>query len=74
MKIMAIILLFILLAGVDFPLLIKKRQKKDVVVYSVLILTGLTLSILVSFDVHLPNPSKAVESVLEPLGSLLKTE
>ncbi|WP_139210559.1 hypothetical protein [Paenibacillus sophorae] len=71
---MAIILLFILLAGWDVPLLIKKKQRKDLIVYSLLLLTGITLSILVSFNVHLPNPSKGLETILQPLGSLLKTD
>ncbi|MFD1776945.1 hypothetical protein [Paenibacillus rhizophilus] len=74
MKILAIIILFIMLAGWDIPDLIKKKRSKDLIVYSVLILTGLTLSILASFHVHLPNPTKGIETVLEPLGSLLQTD
>ncbi|MDT3425339.1 hypothetical protein J2Z22_000855 [Paenibacillus forsythiae] len=74
MKIMAIITLFILLAGWDAPHLIKKRQKKDLIVYFALILVGLTLSILVSFHVYLPNPSKGLETMFAPLGSWLKED
>ncbi|BCG61598.1 hypothetical protein [Paenibacillus sp. URB8-2] len=74
MKIMAIILLFVVLAGWDIPQLIKKKQRKDLIVYVVLILAGLTLSILALLHVHLPNPTKGVEAVLKPLGSLLKTD
>lgn len=58
MKIMAIILLFVVLAGWDIPQLIKKKQRKDLIVYVVLILAGLTLSILALLHVHLPNPTK----------------
>ncbi|NGM82048.1 hypothetical protein G5B47_06455 [Paenibacillus sp. 7124] len=74
MKIMAIILLFVMLAGWDIPQLIKKKQRKDLIVYALLILTGLILSILSAFHVHLPNPSKGLSTVLEPLGSLLKAD
>lgn len=74
MKVAVIVILFLVLAGWDFPNLLKKNQRKELVAYTLLMLTGLTLSILVSFHVHLPNPSKGLEAIFKPFGSLLKAD
>ncbi|MCD9022869.1 hypothetical protein [Cohnella silvisoli] len=72
MKIMMITIGFILLAGWDVPSLLKKNRKKDLVVYSLFMITALILGILVALHVRLPNPSKGLEAIFKPLSSLLK--
>jgi hypothetical protein len=67
-----IVIVFLMLAGWDVPGLLKKNQKKDLVVYSMFMATGLILSVLIVFHVPLPNPSKGLEALFKPLGSLLK--
>ncbi len=72
MKIFMIVIVFLMLAGWDVPAMINKNQKKDLVVYSMFMVTGLILSVLIVFHVPLPNPSKGLEAIFKPFGSLLK--
>jgi hypothetical protein len=72
MEIIMIVIIFLVLAGWDVPRLMRKKQRKDLLVYSLFMLAGLTLSILVAFHVYLPNPSKGLEAIFKPFSSLLK--
>ncbi|MDQ0917958.1 hypothetical protein [Paenibacillus sp. V4I5] len=55
MKVILIVVLFGLLASRDVPGLIKnKKYRKDLVVYSFLMMVGMTLSFLAVFHVYLP--------------------
>ncbi|KRF44074.1 hypothetical protein ASG93_03985 [Paenibacillus sp. Soil787] len=55
MKVILILVLFVLLASRDVPGMIRnKNYHKDLVVYSFLMLAGLTLNFLVVFHVYLP--------------------
>ncbi|MEW9671818.1 hypothetical protein [Ammoniphilus sp. 3BR4] len=55
MKVILILILFLLLASWDIPRLIRnKKKRKDLLVYSFLMIIGLTLSILFAFQIYLP--------------------
>ena len=55
MKVILIIVLFMLLAARDVPQLIKnKKYRKDLLIYSFLMLIGFILSILAAFHIYLP--------------------
>jgi xanthine/uracil permease len=55
MKVIMIVVLFGLLASRDVPGLIKnKKYRKDLVVYSFLMMVGMTLSFLTVFHIYLP--------------------
>lgn len=55
MKLVLIVVLFGLLASRDVSGLIKnKKVNKDLVVYSFLMMVGMTLSFLAAFHVYLP--------------------
>lgn len=55
MKVILILILFLLLASWDIPRLIRNEKKrKDLLVYSFLMIIGLTLSILFAFQIYLP--------------------
>lgn len=55
MKVILIVVLFVLLASRDVPGLIRnKKHRKDLVVYSCLMMVGMTLSLLAVFHVYLP--------------------
>ncbi|WP_342044116.1 hypothetical protein [Bacillus sp. OTU530] len=54
-KVIMIIGFFMLLAARDVPQLIKnKKYRKDLLIYSCLMLIGLILSILAAFHIYLP--------------------
>lgn len=46
---------------------IKKRPKKDSVVYCLLLAVGFIVLLLYSLDVNVPSPSKLIRSVVETL-------
>lgn len=71
MKVLLILIAFILLVGWDLPKIIRNNHKKELIVYSSLMLVGLTLSLLVSFHVPLPNPTKGLEALFKPFSLLL---
>lgn len=55
MKVIIIMVIFVLLASRDVPQLIRnKKYRKDLLVYSLLLLAGFILSILAAFHVYLP--------------------
>ncbi|NOU86434.1 hypothetical protein GC102_11720 [Paenibacillus sp. LMG 31460] len=55
MKIIVIVVLFVLLASRDALGLIRdKKYRKDLVVYSFLMMVGMTMSFLAVFHVYLP--------------------
>lgn len=55
MKVIMTMFLFVLLASRDVPQLMKnKKYRKDLLVYSLLLLVGLVLSILAAYRVYLP--------------------
>lgn len=55
MKAILIVILFVLLTSRDMPQLIRnKKYRKDLLVYSFLMLIGLILSIFAAFLVYLP--------------------
>jgi uncharacterized membrane protein YwzB len=74
MKVIMIVIIFFVLAGWDVPKLIRKNQRKDLIVYSLLMVSGVLLSILDAFHVYLPNPSKGLEAIFKPFSSLLKAD
>jgi hypothetical protein len=74
MNVVWIVLFFLLLTGWDLPQLLKKDRRKDLVVYSLLMAAGLALSILVSFHVHLPNPTNGLEAIFKPFRAVLQKD
>ena len=55
MKIIVIVVLFVLLASRDVLGLIRdKKYRKDLVVYSFLMMVGMTMSFLAVYHVYLP--------------------
>jgi len=45
--------------------LYKKKQKKELLLYTVLLSVALILSLLVSFGVEIPSASKTIEKIIK---------
>lgn len=55
MKVILVLILFLLLAAWDMPRLARnEKNRKDLLVYSFLMIIGLALSILFAFQIYLP--------------------
>lgn len=53
-----IILGFVALTLIDLPPLIKKNHRRELIIYSMLMILALTMAILQSLDIEMPNPVK----------------
>ncbi|KRE34957.1 hypothetical protein ASG85_36345 [Paenibacillus sp. Soil724D2] len=54
MKVILIVVLFVLLASRDVPGMRNKKYRKDMLIYSFLMMAGMTLSFLAVFHLYLP--------------------
>lgn len=70
-----IVLLLILFTGIvlfEVPGLVKKKMWRELVVFSVYMVFGASLSILEVLQIEVLNPAKVIEALLKPLTDLLK--
>lgn len=68
-------LAIVLVAGVIFlikvPPLVKKKQKKEIVVFSSLLIIGVGLSITYAIGKTIPNPLDFITFMLKPLSDFI---
>lgn len=57
----------------EVPSLIKKRFKKELWVFSILLMFGVFISILESLNIDMPNPSDWLTIIYSPFNSLLNS-
>lgn len=69
MKIFLCICIYITLAFICIPSIIKKKHWGEVAVVSVILTAGFTLSLLQLLGVNVPNPNKGIESLINLLYS-----
>lgn len=72
----AAIFLTVLFMGIlylQLPPLIKKKNLREIISYSVMMAIGIIYSYGYALDIELPNPTKAVDAVFRPLTKLLDT-
>jgi len=60
-----IILVYFVIALLEVIPLYKKKQKKEVLAYSLLLSLALILSILISLGVELPSASRIIEKIVK---------
>lgn len=58
------------MAAIEMPSLIKKRQTKELVLFSLLVVIFVFVGTLQSADIPVPNPLDWLAFVLEPIGNL----
>lgn len=61
----AVIGVFIVLAVLHLPKLIKGKKYKELLVVSLLLAIGFTLNLLLAFGVNLTNPLKSIEAFFD---------
>ena len=65
MEIFLCIFIYIALVFICIPSVTKKKQWGKVVIISVLLTAGFTLSLLQILGVDVPNPNKGIESIIK---------
>ncbi|WP_128100252.1 hypothetical protein [Paenibacillus sp. DCT19] len=61
----------IIIGWIDLPTLFKNKQWKETAVYSVLLLAGITFSVIAVNLWEFPSPLKLVVWIYEPINQLL---
>ncbi|HHY12183.1 MAG TPA: hypothetical protein GX529_06085 [Firmicutes bacterium] len=62
-----LVAVFALIAWHEVPAIVKKQQWRELTLFSVLMLSTLTLSILMLMKVSVPNPTKLTEALVRYL-------
>lgn len=62
MKLLMYLAGFAAIAAVDFPKIIKQKQRRELTIYMAIFLLVLALAVFVSLDVNTPSPVKMIES------------
>ncbi|WP_017381638.1 hypothetical protein [Paenisporosarcina sp. TG-14] len=70
-KSLAILLVAGAIAYFEVPPLLKEKQKKDLVVFSILLIIGVVLSIFWALDKQIPNPLDFITFILKPLNDFI---
>lgn len=68
MKVVILILIFSVLALIQAPGLIRKKQWGELTTVSVMFAIGFTLSLLIAIGVKVPNPNKGIEFLIKGSG------
>ncbi|RAK22282.1 hypothetical protein B0I26_102274 [Anoxybacillus vitaminiphilus] len=66
MKIFLLLLATIIILFIDLPEMIQKQLKKEIIVYSLLLIAGIILSILHMLQVPLFNPTDLIVWMFRP--------
>lgn len=66
-----IFLVAILIIVLEVPPLLKKKQRKELWVFTLLLLFGSGLSIAIGIDLKLPNPFDWIATLFKPLSDLI---
>ncbi|SHJ63952.1 hypothetical protein [Tepidibacter formicigenes] len=59
-----IILAYLIIGFIEIVPLVKRNQRKELVLYSVMFGLAFVISILLSLGVKIPSPAKAIEKVV----------
>lgn len=70
MTFILVIGLYILIIGFDYIPLIKKKDKKEMFVYSIFLILSFVLIFLIILDVHLPSPTNFIKYLLKPIKKI----
>lgn len=68
--VLLVILAYIVVGFLEIVPLVKKKQKKELVLYSFLFLTAFTISLLLSLGVKIPSPAKPIENAVRAITGI----
>ncbi|WP_243291595.1 hypothetical protein [Bacillus sp. FJAT-47783] len=70
-QILGILMVAIIVIYIEVPSLLKKKQTKELYVFSILLFIGVVLSILESLQIELPNPLDAITFIYKPFSDFI---
>lgn len=70
-NILGILIITIGIILLEVPYLVEKKLKKELWTFSILLIFGVIMSILMALGVNLPNPQDMITIIYKPLGDLI---
>ena len=71
MAIVGILIISAVIIAIDVPPLVRKKRKKELWIFSTLLLFGTVLSIALARGVHIPNPLDFITWIFKPFSELI---
>jgi hypothetical protein len=68
---MGIVSIGVIIMFIEVPSLLKKNHKKDLWVFSSLLLLGIVLNILEQVEVRIPNPFEGITAIFHPYSKVI---
>lgn len=62
-----VILAYIIIGIVEILPMVKKNQKKELVLYSIIFSGAFVLSLLLSLGINVPSPARPIEKVIQAI-------
>ena len=69
---LGILLVAAVIIFVEVPPLLEKKQKKELIIFTIILIIGVTLSILRSFGINIPNPLDLLTFIFKPINDLIR--
>ncbi|MCL4441270.1 MAG: hypothetical protein M1609_11995 [Firmicutes bacterium] len=65
-------LVFIAIIAIEAPALVRNKMWRELAAFSVLLLIGMLYSYGQALDIPLPNPTKVIMAVFEPVSRIIE--
>ncbi|USK85839.1 hypothetical protein [Peribacillus asahii] len=72
MAVAGILLIVAVIIAIDVPPLLRKKLKKELWIFSILLLFGTALSIAQVLNIKIPNPMDWITAIYKPLSDMLE--
>ncbi|MFE4241182.1 hypothetical protein [Peribacillus butanolivorans] len=67
-----ILVIVAIIIAIDVPSLLRKKLKKELWIFSVLLLFGTALSIAQALNIKIPNPLDWITAIYKPLSDMIE--
>ncbi|MED3691183.1 hypothetical protein P4534_20675 [Peribacillus butanolivorans] len=67
-----ILVIVAIIIAIDVPILLRKKLKKELWVFSVILLFGTALSIAQALNIKIPNPLDWITAIYKPLSDMIE--
>ncbi|MFF2588118.1 hypothetical protein ACFVSS_09560 [Peribacillus butanolivorans] len=72
MAVTVILVIVAIIIAIDVPSLLRKKLKKELWIFSVLLLFGTALSISQALNIKIPNPLDWITAIYKPLSDMIE--
>ncbi|RNB85964.1 hypothetical protein EDM56_18375 [Brevibacillus fluminis] len=70
-SVLGILIVILIICLLEVPSLLKKKQRRELLAFSVLLLVGTGLNIALAMHIELPNPMDWIIAVYKPVSDMV---